>query len=208
MGDHDLIIVADCVTYKLPCSSGGAFARALSLAEQGRCLRAVSQTAPGRLRASCPPVLWPVRGVLPLDWDRKGRVTPASTKSQEAWPGAEPGCQSPGECRSGAPEGERAPIVRAAAPEASANGNVCWCCAAPSSLRRSALRSLGFLRGTQKLPSWCAKTRARTRRENVFVCVIANEAKQSSFVREVWIASSRSLSSGRPLRAGPVGSSQ
>ena len=36
-----------------------------------RCLRAVSQTAPGRLRASCPPVLRPVRGVLPLDWDRR-----------------------------------------------------------------------------------------------------------------------------------------
>ena len=27
------------------------------------------------------------------------RVTPASTKSQEAWPGAESGCQSPGESR-------------------------------------------------------------------------------------------------------------
>jgi tetratricopeptide (TPR) repeat protein len=54
--------------------------------------------------------------VLPLDWDRRGRVTPAGTKSQEAWPGAEPGCESPGESRGEAPEGERAPDWRAAAP--------------------------------------------------------------------------------------------
>jgi hypothetical protein len=47
--------------------------------------------------------------VLPLDWDRRRRVTPAGTKSQEAWPGAEPGCESPGESRGVAPEGERAP---------------------------------------------------------------------------------------------------
>jgi hypothetical protein len=65
--------------------------------------------------------------VLSLDWDRKGRVTPVSTKSQEAWPGAEPGCQSPGENRCGAPEGERAPKVRASAPEASTSGNACRC---------------------------------------------------------------------------------
>jgi hypothetical protein len=48
------------------------------------------RSAPGRLWASCSPVLRPVRGVLPLDWDRGGRVTPAGTASQEAWPGAEP----------------------------------------------------------------------------------------------------------------------
>jgi len=30
------------------------------------------------------PVLRPVREVLSLDWDRKGRVTPAWTASQEA----------------------------------------------------------------------------------------------------------------------------
>jgi len=29
-----------------------------------------------------------------------------------------------------APEGERAPIWRAAAPDVSAGGDVCWCCAA------------------------------------------------------------------------------
>jgi hypothetical protein len=72
-----------------------------------RRLRADSQSAPGRLRASFTPVLRPVREVQSLDWDRKGRVTPAWTASQEAWPGAEPGGDSPGESRSGAPEGER-----------------------------------------------------------------------------------------------------
>jgi hypothetical protein len=41
-----------------------------------------------------------------------------------------------------------------------------------------------------------------------FYFVIASEAKQSSPRRVFWIASSRSLLSGRPLRAGPVGSSQ
>ena len=54
--------------------------------------------------------------MLPLDWDRRGRVTPAGTESQEAWPGAEPGCESPGESRGEAPEGERAPDWRASAP--------------------------------------------------------------------------------------------
>ena len=45
---------------------------------------------PGRLRASCSPALRPVRGVLPLDWDRRLRITPVETTSQEAWPEAEP----------------------------------------------------------------------------------------------------------------------
>jgi hypothetical protein len=48
------------------------------------------RSAPGRFRASCRPALGPVREVLSLDWDRKGRVTPALTTSQEAWPGTEP----------------------------------------------------------------------------------------------------------------------
>jgi len=39
--------------------------------------------------------------------------------------------------------------------------------------------------------------------------VIASEAKQSIIpLAALWIASSRSLSSGRPNWAGPVGSSQ
>jgi hypothetical protein len=49
----------------------GRIPDAILIAGWGRCLRAASQAAPGRLRASCPPVLRPVRGVLPLDWDRR-----------------------------------------------------------------------------------------------------------------------------------------
>ncbi len=48
----------------------GRIPDAILIAGWGRCLRAASQAAPGRLRASCPPVLRPVRGVHPLDWDR------------------------------------------------------------------------------------------------------------------------------------------
>jgi hypothetical protein len=81
-----------------------------------RCFRADLQSAPERLWASFSSVLRPRCGVLPLDWDRRGRVTPAGTESQEAWPGAEPGCKSPGESRGEAPEGERAPYWRASAP--------------------------------------------------------------------------------------------
>ena len=89
--------------------SRDAFRMRSAVWSRARRLRAVSQTAPGRLWASCSPVLRPGRGVLPLDWDRRGRVTPAGPESQEAWPGAEPRCESPGESRCGAPEGERAP---------------------------------------------------------------------------------------------------
>jgi len=49
----------------------GRIPDAILIAGWGRCLRAASQAAPGRLRASCPPVLRPVRGVHPLDWDRR-----------------------------------------------------------------------------------------------------------------------------------------
>ena len=31
-----------------------------------------------------------MRGVLPLDWDRRHWTTPGETTSQEAWPGPEP----------------------------------------------------------------------------------------------------------------------
>jgi hypothetical protein len=70
--------------------------------------RGTIHSAPGQLRASCAPVLRPVREVLSLDWDRRARVTPvlaardlrpsvgagffgscALAASQEAWPGAE-----------------------------------------------------------------------------------------------------------------------
>jgi hypothetical protein len=42
-----------------------------------RCFRAASQAAPERLRVSSPSVLRPRREMLSLDWDRRGRVTPA-----------------------------------------------------------------------------------------------------------------------------------
>ena len=112
-----LTIVTKWVTFFAESrSSRDAFARALSEAERVRCFRADLQSAPERLWASFSSVLRPRCGVLPLDWDRRGRVTPAGTESQEAWPGAEPGCESPGESRGEAPEGERAPDWRASAP--------------------------------------------------------------------------------------------
>src|SRR4029077_2959956 len=58
----------------------GRIPDAILIVERARCLRAVSQTAPGRLRASCPPALRPVRGVQPLDWDRNERVMPANNR--------------------------------------------------------------------------------------------------------------------------------
>jgi hypothetical protein len=94
---------------KIPLTKG-RLPEASSEVEWVRFLRADLQSAPGQLRASCPPVLWPVRGVLPLGWDRKARVTPVRTTSQETWPGAEPRGQSLGERRGGAPKGERAAI--------------------------------------------------------------------------------------------------
>jgi hypothetical protein len=55
----------------------GRIPDAICNVERVRCFRAGSQPAPERLRASFPSVLRPRRGVLSLDWDRIGRVTPA-----------------------------------------------------------------------------------------------------------------------------------
>ena len=132
-----------------------------------RRLRADSQPAPGRLRASFTPVLRPVREVQSLDWDRKGRVTPAWTASQEAWPGAEPRGQSLGECRSGAPEGERAPTFGALPRPAHIQAVTFGCVArtlAGCASRRSA--PLGFFRGGLRICFVVSKPRARPRREN------------------------------------------
>src|SRR5271169_2409729 len=83
-----------------------------------RCLRAISQTAPGRLRASCPLVLRPVRGVLPLDWDRRKAGNAARAASQETWPEVEkPRPRDLGQSRGGAPRGERADRKARAASE-------------------------------------------------------------------------------------------
>ena len=54
-------------------------------------------------------------GGASLDWDRRRRVTPVQTASQEAWPEAEPlGWNTPlGESRGGTPSSVRAPKGRA-----------------------------------------------------------------------------------------------
>jgi hypothetical protein len=57
--------------------------------ERGRCPRAGLQPAPGRLGYQPPGSMTGVGGAS-LDWDRRRRVTPVQTKSQEAWPEAEP----------------------------------------------------------------------------------------------------------------------
>jgi hypothetical protein len=92
----------------------GRIPDAILIAGRGRCLRAASQAVPGRLRASCPPVLRPVRGVLPLDWDRRKAGNAAAGRvpgnlSQATWPEVEkPRPRNFGQSRGGAPRGERA----------------------------------------------------------------------------------------------------
>ena len=104
-------------------SAEGPFARVLSKVERERFPRAALRPAPGRLRASFTPVLRPVREVQSLDWDRRRRVTPAGSTSQEAWPGVEPGrLKTSGESRGGAPEGERLRRAAAVLGTSAANG--------------------------------------------------------------------------------------
>jgi hypothetical protein len=57
--------------------------------ERGRCPRADLQPAPGRLGYQSPGTMTGAGGAS-LDWDRRRRVTPVQTASQEAWPEAEP----------------------------------------------------------------------------------------------------------------------
>jgi hypothetical protein len=57
--------------------------------ERGRCPRVGLQPAPGRLGYQ-PPGKMTGMGGASLDWDRRRRVTPVQTASQEAWPEAEP----------------------------------------------------------------------------------------------------------------------
>src|SRR5580700_6415283 len=70
---------------------------------------------PGGLGIMSPGIMTGVGGAS-LDWDRRRRVTPVQTTSQEAWPDAEPlgWKQFPlGENRGGTPSDERAPKERA-----------------------------------------------------------------------------------------------
>jgi len=64
-----LTFVTISVTVRISLSEG-RFLDAILKVERVRCLRADSQSAPGRLRASFMPVLRPVGEVLSLDWDR------------------------------------------------------------------------------------------------------------------------------------------
>ena len=57
--------------------------------ERGRCPRVGLQPAPGRLGHQSPGIMTGMGGAS-LDWDRRRRVTPVQTASQEAWPEAEP----------------------------------------------------------------------------------------------------------------------
>ena len=77
--------------------------------ERVRCPRVDLQFAPGRLGYQ-PPGMMTGMGGASLDWDRRRRVTPVQTTSQEAWPEAEPlGWNTPlGESRGGTPTDERA----------------------------------------------------------------------------------------------------
>jgi hypothetical protein len=58
--------------------------------ERGRCPRAGLQPAPGRLGYQSPGIMTGTGGAS-LDWDRRRRVTPVRTASQEAWPEADLG---------------------------------------------------------------------------------------------------------------------
>src|ERR1700728_2737020 len=57
--------------------------------ERVRCPRVVLHAAPGRLGYQSPGITTGAGGAS-LDWDRRRRVTPVQTASQEAWPEAEP----------------------------------------------------------------------------------------------------------------------
>jgi len=73
---------------KIPLSEG-RLPEASREVERVRCPRADLQSAPGRLGYQSPGITTGVGGAS-LDWDRRRRVTPAQTASQEAWPEAEP----------------------------------------------------------------------------------------------------------------------
>jgi hypothetical protein len=73
---------------KIPLTKG-RLPEACREVERVRCPRADLQSAPGRLGYQPPDITTGVGGAS-LDWDRRRRVTPVQTTSQEAWPEAEP----------------------------------------------------------------------------------------------------------------------
>src|SRR5579864_3141880 len=82
--------------------------------ERGRCPRVGLQPAPGRLGYQSPGTMTGAGGAS-LDWDRRRRVTPVQTASQEAWPEADlgDGIIPRDESRGGTPSSVRAPKGRA-----------------------------------------------------------------------------------------------
>jgi hypothetical protein len=73
---------------KIPLTKG-RLPEASREVERVRCPRADLQSAPGRLGYQSPDITTGAGGAS-LDWDRRRRVTPVQTASQEAWPEAEP----------------------------------------------------------------------------------------------------------------------
>jgi hypothetical protein len=73
---------------KIPLTKG-RLPEASREVERVRCPRADLQSAPGRLGYQSPGIMTGMGGAS-LDWDRRRRVTPVQTTSQEAWPEAEP----------------------------------------------------------------------------------------------------------------------
>ena len=73
---------------KIPLTKG-RLPEASREVERVRCSRADLQSAPWRLGYQPPSITTGVGGAS-LDWDRRRRVTPVQTTSQEAWPDAEP----------------------------------------------------------------------------------------------------------------------
>jgi hypothetical protein len=155
----------------------GRIPDAIRNVERVRCFRAGSQPAPERLWASFSSALRPKREVLSLELglERAGNARPA--RSQEAWPEAEPGCESPGESRSGAPEGERAPTLARVRAPASAGGNACRCGADLGWMRLSARRFPRFFSGRRTFWHWrrgWQSSGAFAPRERYFIVVIAS----------------------------------
>ena len=84
-----LTTVPDSVTYDSSRSLEGRLPEASRKVERVRCPRVDLQFTPGRLGYQPPGIMTGVGGAS-LDWDRRRRVTPVQTASQEAWPEAEP----------------------------------------------------------------------------------------------------------------------
>src|ERR1700685_563722 len=79
-----------CIGYRIILAPLKDMARRHSASwGRGRCPRAGLQPIPGRLGYQSPGIMTGAGGAS-LDWDRRRRVTPVQTTSQEAWPEAEP----------------------------------------------------------------------------------------------------------------------